>query len=60
MAKYLEKEAESLEKLNCNLVSETARTTEFIIHGSASSVFRFQITLLTYANSVNFLLTELQ
>ena len=27
MAKYLEKKGESLEKLNCNLVSETARTT---------------------------------
>ena len=28
MAKYLEKKAESLEKLNCNLASETARTTD--------------------------------
>ena len=27
VAKYLEKKGESLEKLNCNLVSETARTT---------------------------------
>ena len=27
MAKYLEKKAESLEKLNDNLASETARTT---------------------------------
>ena len=28
MAKYLEKKAESLEKLNCNLASKTARTTD--------------------------------
>ena len=27
MAKYLERKAEILEKLNCNLASETARTT---------------------------------
>ena len=29
MAKYLEKKAESLEKLNCSLASVTARTTDF-------------------------------
>ena len=29
MAKYLEKKAEGLEKLNCSLASETARTTDF-------------------------------
>ena len=28
MAKYLEKKAESLEKLNCNLVSKTVRRTD--------------------------------
>ena len=28
VAKYLEKKAESLEKLNCNLTSKTARTTD--------------------------------
>ena len=28
VAKYLEKKEESLEKLNCNLASETARTTD--------------------------------
>ena len=28
MAKYLEKKAKSLAKLNCNLASETARTTD--------------------------------
>ena len=28
VAKYLEKKADSMEKLNCNLASETARTTD--------------------------------
>ena len=28
VVKYLKKKAESLEKLNCNLASETARTTD--------------------------------
>ena len=64
MAKYLEKKAESLEKLNCSLASETARTTDFQNSGefmeAHSLYYRFQITLLTYANSVHFFLTELQ
>ena len=28
VAKYLEKKGDSMEKLNCNLASETARTTD--------------------------------
>ena len=56
-AKYLEKKAESLEKLNSNLASELRRKQTVRIH---ANVLKSQITLLTYANSVHFFLTELQ
>ena len=44
VAKYLEKKGESLEKLNCNLVSETARTTVRIQVNSWKRIVCIQVS----------------
>ena len=44
VAKYLEKKGESLEKLNCNLVSETARTTVRIQVNSWKRIVFIQVS----------------
>ena len=49
MAKYLKKKAESLEKLNCNLASETARKTDC----QNSSEFMERIACIQVSNSVS-------
>ena len=44
MAKYLEKKAKSLEKLNCNLASETARTTDCQNSGEFTDIVCIQVS----------------
>ena len=64
MAKYLEKKAESLEKLNCNLASETARTADCqndqVNSWKRIVCIKVSNYPLTYAYSVHLFLTELQ